>query len=85
MYDKRMSDERPPGLTRLTVNLTPRSALALDFIIQVTADSKTDGINEALPVYARLLRELGPDAAMHVVALVECWREKNASSEAGRV
>jgi hypothetical protein len=42
-------------LVRLTVNLTPRSAAALDLAVGLTRDSKTDTINRALQVYAYLM------------------------------
>jgi hypothetical protein len=45
------------GLTRVTVNLTPRSITALDRASRATGDTKTDTINRALQVYA-LVQEL---------------------------
>jgi hypothetical protein len=45
------------GLTRVTVNLTPRSIGALDRASRATGDTKTDTINRALQVYA-LVQEL---------------------------
>jgi hypothetical protein len=42
------------SLERVTVNLTPRSAKALDDVVQLTQDTKTDVINRALQVYAFL-------------------------------
>ncbi|MFY1636401.1 ribbon-helix-helix protein, CopG family [Solwaraspora sp. WMMB335] len=39
------------GLVRVTVNLTPRSADALDKLSAETGQSKTDVINRALQVY----------------------------------
>jgi hypothetical protein len=44
-------------LVRLTVNLTSRSADALDRASKTTGDSKTDTVNRALQVYA-LFQEL---------------------------
>jgi hypothetical protein len=41
-------------LERVTVNLTPRSARALELATQLTGDSKTDVINRAIQVYAYL-------------------------------
>lgn len=52
--------EAPPAggsLTRVTVNLTPRSVTALERTSRVTGDSKTDTINRALQVYA-LIQEM---------------------------
>jgi hypothetical protein len=45
----------PPAggsLTRVTVNLTPRSVSALERTTRITGDSKTDTINRALQIYA---------------------------------
>lgn len=39
-------------LERITVNLTPRAAQALDRLVELTGDSKTDSINRALQAYA---------------------------------
>jgi hypothetical protein len=38
-------------LERVTVNLTPRSSQALDSVVAITGDSKTDTINRAVQVY----------------------------------
>jgi hypothetical protein len=40
------------ALTKITVNLVPRAAQALDTACAVTKDSKTDTINRALQLYA---------------------------------
>jgi hypothetical protein len=45
------------SLTRVTVNLTPRSVTALERTSRTTGDSKTDTINRALQVYA-LIQEM---------------------------
>jgi hypothetical protein len=45
---------RNSPLSRVTVNLTSRSAQALDQASELTGDSKTDTINRALQVYAYL-------------------------------
>jgi hypothetical protein len=42
------------SLERVTVNLTPRSVKALDEVVTITQDTKTDVINRALQVYAYL-------------------------------
>lgn len=39
---------------RVTVNLTNRSARALELATELTGDSKTDTINRAIQVYAYL-------------------------------
>ena len=40
------------SLERLTVNLIPRTAAALDLAMQITVDSKTDTVNRAIQLYA---------------------------------
>ncbi len=45
------------GLTRLTVNLTPRADAALRLAAEISGDSKTDTVNRALQVYAFFLHE----------------------------
>jgi hypothetical protein len=45
-------------LTRVTVNLTPRSVTALDSAVARTGDSRTDTINRALQVYDLVLELL---------------------------
>ena len=52
-------DAQPAGgsLTRVPVNLTPRSVTALERTSRVTGDSKTDTINRALQVYS-LIQEM---------------------------
>ncbi|MDQ7903461.1 hypothetical protein RB614_02895 [Phytohabitans sp. ZYX-F-186] len=47
----------PGGLVRVTVNLTPKSADALEAISGATGLSKTDVINRSLQVY-QLVEEL---------------------------
>lgn len=47
--------KKPPvTLTRLTVNLIPRTAAALALAARVNGNSKTDTVNRALQVYAYL-------------------------------
>jgi hypothetical protein len=41
-------------LERVTVNLTPRSSRALEIVMELTKDSKTDTICRALQVYAHI-------------------------------
>jgi hypothetical protein len=41
-------------LERVTVHLTPRASRALELLVELTGDSKTDAINRALQVYAFL-------------------------------
>ncbi len=53
---KKTGDERGGNgpLERVTVNLTQRSARALELATELTGDTKTDTINRALQVYAYL-------------------------------
>ncbi|AJC61074.1 MULTISPECIES: hypothetical protein [Streptomyces] len=44
------------GPTRITVNLAPKAAAALDQAVKLTGDTKTDTINRALQIYAYLER-----------------------------
>jgi hypothetical protein len=46
------TDSRSAGLTRVTVNLTPRGFAAMELAGGLTGDSKTDTVNRALQVYA---------------------------------
>jgi hypothetical protein len=63
-----MADKDPasPALTRLTVNLTPRSAAALDLAVNDTGDSKTDTLNRAIQVYAYLEHVIAGGGAVYV-------------------
>lgn len=60
-----MATETPPRrrLKRETVNLTPRSADALELAVQLSGDNKTDTINRSIQVLAYLLhvKEQGGD------------------------
>ncbi len=44
------------SLERVTVNLTPRSSKALEEVVGLTGDSKTDSINRAIQIYAYIER-----------------------------
>ena len=46
----------PEDLTRLTVNLTPRAAAAMDAAAERLGDTKTDTVNRALIIYESLTR-----------------------------
>lgn len=46
-----MAEERQP-LERVTVNLVPRTAKALQLAVDITGDTKTDTINRAIQMYA---------------------------------
>lgn len=52
-------------LERVTVNLTPRSARALELATQLTGDSKTDAINKAIQVYAYLEHVIANGGSVH--------------------
>jgi hypothetical protein len=54
------------GLERVTVNLTPRSAEALEGLTELTRESKTDSINRALQVYAYLQRVLADGGKLYI-------------------
>ncbi|MCO5991919.1 ribbon-helix-helix domain-containing protein [Actinoallomurus rhizosphaericola] len=53
-------------LERVTVNLTPRSAAALDEVVRLTRDTKTDVINRALQVYAFLEKVMNEGGAVYI-------------------
>ncbi|MEU7180759.1 hypothetical protein ACWIG3_18335 [Streptomyces celluloflavus] len=42
------------GPVRVTVNLAPKAAAALDQAVKLTGDTKTDTINRSLQIYAYL-------------------------------
>jgi hypothetical protein len=52
-------------LERVTVNLTPRSARALELATQLTGDSKTDTINRAIQIYAYLEYIISEGGSVH--------------------
>jgi hypothetical protein len=54
------------SLEKVTVNLTRRSAEALDRIVESTGDTKTDGINKALQVFAYLQEQLDNGASIYL-------------------
>jgi hypothetical protein len=64
--------QRGPGtgsggpLERVTVNLTARSSHALDQVVQLTGDSKTDTLNRAIQVYAYIEQILQTGGSVHV-------------------
>lgn len=53
-------------LERVTVNLTPRAARALEQAAELTGDTKTDTINRALQVYAYLEQVTHDGGAIYV-------------------
>ena len=64
---RKKEEPRPVGgpLERVTVNLTPRSARALELATQLTGDSKTDTINRAIQVYAYLEHIISNGGSVH--------------------
>lgn len=48
------NDASATRLERVTVNLTPKAAQALEKAVKLTGDSKTDTINRSLQVYTYL-------------------------------
>jgi hypothetical protein len=53
------------SLERVTVNLSPRSVAALDELVQITGDTKTDAINKALQVYSFLQTVMHQGGALY--------------------
>jgi hypothetical protein len=53
-------------LERVTVNLTPRAAAALELATEVTGDSKTDTINRAIQIYAYLEHIASKGGTVHI-------------------
>lgn len=53
-------------MDRITVNLVPRSATALERTVAVTGSSKTDAINKAVQVYAYLEEVLSAGGSVYV-------------------
>jgi hypothetical protein len=53
-------------LERVTVNLTPRSAQALDEVVRLTQDTKTDVINRALQIYAFLEKIMNDGGTVYI-------------------
>jgi len=54
------------GLERVTVNLTVRSVEALEGLVHLTGDTKTDAINKALQVYSYLQNLMNTGGALYV-------------------
>jgi len=61
-------------LTRLTVNLTARSVVALNAAAEIEELSKTDTVNRALQVWALLLKEQADGAEIHLLRRRSWWR-----------
>lgn len=54
------------NLERVTVNLTERSARALDEVVELRGESKTDAINRALQVYNLLEKILQSGGKVYI-------------------
>jgi hypothetical protein len=63
-------DSRPPTtsstLERVTVNLAARASRALNEVVTLTGDSKTDAINRALAVYAYIEQIIHDGGSVYV-------------------
>lgn len=71
-------------LTRLTVNLTPRSHAAMYAAAEVTGLSKTDTVNRALQFYAAVVRTAarhpgGFELTMDLTGDDDMWRLRGTS------
>jgi hypothetical protein len=55
-------------LTRLTVNLTPRSVKALHVAAEMTELSRTDTVNRALQIYAAMVKSAADGRRARMVA-----------------
>jgi hypothetical protein len=53
-------------LERVTVNLTTRSSHALDEVVRLTGDSKTDSLNRAIQIYAYIEQVLQAGGSIYV-------------------
>lgn len=56
------------SLTKVTVNLLPRTVAALEQASESTGDSKTDTINRAVQLYAWVQRMLDAGESLRVVS-----------------
>jgi hypothetical protein len=70
-HDLKSSDsdkERGGGsaLERVTVNLTKRSVTAMDKLVELTGDTKTESINKALQFYAHIQEFLNSGGALYM-------------------
>ena len=65
-----------PSLERVTVNLSPRSVAALDSLVELTQETKTDSINKALQVYAYIQKLFHDGGALYVRSQVSSEPER---------
>lgn len=64
------------GLERVTVNLSPRAARALEIATGLTGESKTDAINRALQIYAFLEQVTENGGAVYARAAADAEMER---------
>jgi len=64
--DRRTGGGGGGGLQRITVNLTPRSAAALELASKITGDTRTDVVNRAIQIYAYLEQVISQGGSVHV-------------------
>jgi hypothetical protein len=62
--DQRQTDGRAPE--KVTVNLTGRSAKALEEAVAATGNSKTEVINKALQIFGYILTQLDAGAVLYI-------------------
>jgi hypothetical protein len=53
-------------LERVTVNFTARSSHALDEVVRLTRDSKTDSLNRAIQIYAYIEQVLQSGGSIYI-------------------
>jgi len=58
--------DSPSGGDRVTVNLTPRAARALQEAVALTGHNKTDTVNRALQVYTYVEQALSAGGDLYV-------------------
>lgn len=61
-----MTTEGKQALVRLTVNLIPKAAEAIDHAVALSRDSKTDTVNRALQLYDFFLTEQAQGSKVYV-------------------
>lgn len=54
------------SLERVTVNFTARSSRALDEVVRLTGDSKTDSLNRAIQIYAYIEQVLQAGGSIYI-------------------
>lgn len=67
----------PQELTKLTVNLTALSVIALTKAAEIERLSKTDTVNRALQIWSCLLAEQAKGAEIHLVTRRHWFRRSS--------